>query len=300
MSGTPTFPSEQAAAEAGRKSSAGDRASATADELAVGRDAAAADREVASEARDRAATARDRLAEEREFAQGPGGPEYAAAVRQAAEVRAQAAADRELAAADRGRATADRREAEADRERAASDRRHAAMDREHAAMDRRDARSELDRAHTDDLTGAYRRGAGEVALQRELERVRRSGESLVIAFVDIDGLKETNDRDGHAAGDARLRDVVNAMRSKLRSYEPIVRYGGDEFLCSIAGVGLPAVAARFGEIDAILRERDQPGAMSVGLARMQAGDTLEQLIARADDALAEARGHLRRADSRHA
>lgn len=275
-----------------------DQTSATADALATGRDDAAADREIVSEARDRAATARDRVAELREFAEGPGGPEYAAAALQASEVRAQAAADRELAAADRGRATLDREEAEADRARAASDREHATMDRKHAAADRREARSELARANTDDLTGAYRRGAGDAALQLELDRARRSGDGLVMAFVDVDGLKETNDQDGHAAGDARLRAVVSAMRSKLRTYEPIVRYGGDEFLCAMTAVDIEAVRHRFDEIDAVLRDRAEAGSVSVGLAQMQAGDTLEELIHRADVALVEARGDAGRPDFR--
>jgi diguanylate cyclase (GGDEF)-like protein len=279
----------QAAREADQTSSNFDDASASADVLATGRDDAAADREVASEARDRAATARDLAAEDREYAEGPGGPEYTKALLLAAEVRAQAAADRELAAADRGRASLDRQQASADRDRAASDRQHAARDRDHAAMDRRDARAELKRAYTDDLTGAYRRGSGEVALQHELNRARRTGQTLVMAYVDVDHLKETNDQVGHAAGDVRLRDVVNAMRAKLRSYEPIVRYGGDEFLCSIANVELHAVQIRFAEIDAVLRERDHPGSISIGLAQMQTDDTLETLIDRADRALVDAR-----------
>ena len=235
--------------------------------------------------------ARDRAAEEREFAQGPGGPEYAAAVEHAAEVRALALADREAAAADRDRATVNRQQAETDRAHAASDRRHAALDREHAAMDRRHAQAELERAHTDDLTGAYRRAAGESALQHELDRARRSGESLVLAFVDVDGLKATNDQLGHAAGDARLRDVAHAMRSKLRAYEPIVRYGGDEFLCSLAGVSLASAKARFEEIELVLEDRDHPGSMTVGLANLQPNETLTDLINRADEALIATRNH---------
>lgn len=282
-------PNEQAASKADRSSAAADDASASADVVASGRDDAAVDREAVSEERDRAATERDRAAEERESAEGPGGPARSAAAVQAAEVRARAAVDRDLAAGDRRRATFDRQHAEADRERAASDRRHAAVDRDHAARDRRDARVELERAHTDDLTGAFRRGAGEVALERELGRARRTGAGLVVAYVDVDGLKATNDRDGHLAGDARLRDVVNAMRAKLRSYEPIVRYGGDEFVCSIAGVELAAVQARFDEIGVVLGSRDHPGSMSVGLAEMRNEDTLEELVRRADDALVEAR-----------
>jgi len=265
-------PNEQAASEADRSSAAADRASDAADVAATRRDDAASDREAVSEQRDRAATERDRGAEEREFAEGPGGPAYAAAIVETAAVRARAAADRAHAADDRRRASLDRQQAESDRERAASDRRHAAMDRDHAAMDRRDARAELKRAHTDDLTGAYRRGAGRVALEHELARARRTGEGLVVAYVDVDGLKATNDRDGHAAGDARLRDVVNAMRSKLRSYEPIVRYGGDEFVCSLAGVDLAAVKTRFDEIGVVLDDRDHPGSISVGLAEMRPDD----------------------------
>jgi diguanylate cyclase (GGDEF)-like protein len=272
-------PEVVSAAEA---SSDADQASATADIAASGRDEAAADREVASTARDNAATARDRAAEEREFAEGPGGAEYEAAIKHAAQVRAQAAADRK-------RAAADRHEAMIDRTAAALDRVRAAKDREHAAVDRHEALAELDRAHTDDLTGAHRRGAGEAALQGELERARRAGHGLVLAFVDVDDLKATNDRDGHAAGDARLRDVVNAMRSKIRSYEPIVRYGGDEFLCSFAGIGIAEVRTRFAEIETILADGNQYGSMSVGLAELESDDTLQDLINRADKALIKKR-----------
>jgi len=169
------------------------------------------------------------------------------------------------------------------------------MDREHAAMDRRQALVELERAHTDELTGAYRRGAGGRVLQQELDRARRSGEGLVLAFVDVDGLKATNDQKGHAAGDARLRDVVGAMRSKIRSYEPIVRHGGDEFLCSFAGVGMVDVRGRFDEIEAAFRDQGNSGSISVGLAELRTDDDLQDLINRADEALIETRSDTKRA-----
>ncbi len=276
---------DEAAVAADQTSTSADVESNNADTAATGRDDAADDREVRSTARDAAANARDRAAEELELAQGLGSPQYEAAVKLAGEVRMQAAEDRELAADDRKEATIDRAAAALDRTRAAKDREHAAIDREHAAMDRRQARVELERAHIDDLTGAYRRATGEVVLQQEIDRARRSGESLVLAFVDVDGLKATNDREGHAAGDARLRDVVHAMRSKIRSYEPIVRHGGDEFLCSFAGVDVEAVRVRFSEIEQTLSERDHSGSMSVGLAELQTEDRLSDLISRADEAL---------------
>lgn len=290
-----TLAVDRAASAADRTSSDADRASASADLAASGRDEAAADREIVSTARDTAATARDRAAEQREVAQGPGGPQYEAAIKHAVEVRALAAADRDRAAADRRQATVDRTAATLDRRRAARDRKHAAMDREHAAMDRRQAVVELERAHTDELTGAYRRGTGERVLQQELDRARRSGEGLVLAFVDVDGLKATNDRMGHAAGDARLRDVVGAMRSKVRSYEPIVRHGGDEFLCSFAGVGMVDVRRRFDEIEVAIRDHENSGSMSVGLAELRTEDNLQDLINRADEALIETRSDTKRA-----
>jgi diguanylate cyclase (GGDEF)-like protein len=160
-------------------------------------------------------------------------------------------------------------------------------------MDRRQAVAELERAHTDDLTGAFRRGAGETVLQQEMDRATRSGNGLVLAFVDVDGLKATNDQHGHQAGDARLRDVVSAMRSKIRSYEPIVRYGGDEFLCSFAGVDIQGVRTRFEEIDALLDERPGGCSISVGLAVHQPEDTLPSLIDRADAALMNVRASTR-------
>jgi GGDEF domain-containing protein len=79
------------------------------------------------------------------------------------------------------------------------------------------------------------------------------------------------------------------MRSKLRSYEPIVRYGGDEFVCSIAGVEPGAVQTRFEEISVVLAGRDHAGSVSVGMAEMRADDTLDDLVRRADEALVRKR-----------
>ena len=285
----------EAAAAADQQGSEADLTSFTADVVASDRDEAAVDREAVSRARDHAADARDLAAEEHELAQGPGGPEYEAAVRHASEVRAQAATDRDLAATDREQAGVDREEATLDRERAAGDRKQAAIDRVHAAMDRRQALAELERAHTDDLTGAYRRGAGQAVLQQEVDRSKRTGEGLVLAYVDVDGLKATNDSEGHAAGDARLRDVVDAIRAKVRSYEPIVRYGGDEFICSFSGADPASVSARFDEINAFLLSYERPGSISVGLAQLEPDENLDDLIARADLALIASRAD----DGRH-
>ena len=86
----------------------------------------------------------------------------------------------------------------------------------------------------DSLTGVWLRGPGLAELQREIDRVRRGSGRLVVAYVDVDGLKAVNDTTGHAAGDAILQYAVGVLHAHLRSYsELIVRLGGDEFLCAM-------------------------------------------------------------------
>jgi diguanylate cyclase (GGDEF)-like protein len=165
---------------------------------------------------------------------------------------------------------------------AASDRQQAAAHRAQAAADRRQARIDLQRAQLDSLTGVYMRDLGRVTLQHEIDRSRRSGEPFVLAFVDVDGLKGLNDREGHAAGDALLQAVVGALKSKLRSYDPIVRVGGDEFLCGFTNTELDASQRRAEEIRAAVEHGPAAGSITVGLASLGASDTLDDLTARAD------------------
>ena len=111
----------------------------------------------------------------------------------------------------------------------------------------------------------------------------------MLAFVDIDGLKDVNDREGHAAGDALLRAVAAAMKSKLRSYDPIVRVGGDEFVCALADAELDEARGRFDQIRQTIEDQHGAASISVGLAALQPDDTLDELTARGDMALYEAR-----------
>jgi diguanylate cyclase (GGDEF)-like protein len=179
--------------------------------------------------------------------------------------------------------------AASDRARAAADREEAAIDREAAARDRAEAQADLEFAQLDGLTGAYLRDLGELELTNEIARARRSDGRLVLAFVDVDSLKERNDSQGHAAGDALLQSVVAAIRANLRSYDPIVRVGGDEFVCGLSNTDLDGASRRFGEIRSALRRADEHGSISVGLAVLGPSDTLEDLTARGDAALYRAK-----------
>ena len=122
--------------------------------------------------------------------------------------------------------------------------------------------AELRRAQIDQLTGALGRELGIATLEREINRARRGNGRLVLAYVDVDGLKEVNDRQGHAAGDALLRDVVGAIQTHLRSYDPIVRVGGDEFVCALGQACPRTLTAGF--------RRSQPRSRGPGRARRSA------------------------------
>ena len=174
------------------------------------------------------------------------------------------------------------------RARAAADRRRAAQDRAVAATERAHLEAELHSAHLDELTGAYRREMGTLALEHEIERARRAEGRFVIAFVDVDGMKQVNDLQGHAAGDHVLQTVVWHMRSNLRSFDPVMRFGGDEFVAGLGGMPIEEAARRFVTIDRTVRGEVGVG-ISVGLAELEPGETLETLTARADAALLEAK-----------
>jgi diguanylate cyclase (GGDEF)-like protein len=188
------------------------------------------------------------------------------------------------------RAAHDRERAAIDRERAADDRLQAAADRHIAGRERAEAlrvRSEsaalLEQAATDQLTGTRTRFLGLDEAARELERTRRRPDAvLMIAFVDVDGLKSINDRSGHLAGDALLRLLGATLIANLRPYDVIVRFGGDEFVCAMPDMSAPEARARFLKIGHALSAVDRTYSISFGLAQSAPEDTLEDVITRAD------------------
>lgn len=189
----------------------------------------------------------------------------------------------------RGRAAATRKRAEAERKRAARDRELAAHDREQAARDREQAARDREQAGTDELTGARRRGVGLQELQREMDRARRTGKNLVAAFVDVDQLKAVNGKYGHLAGDELLQRVVGGLRRHMRSYDLIVRVGGDEFVCALPEVTLDDTRRRFHKLRAELQADPAVSTISFGLSELRDGETPNELIDRADRDMRDAR-----------
>ena len=202
---------------------------------------------------------------------------------------ARAAGDRRRAAEDRERASASRERAAGHREAGAVDRDRAAADRSAAALDRDASAAEFAQEGLDHLTGALGRGMGLAAIRRELDRTTRSDEPFVVAFVDVDGLKAVNDAEGHAAGDELLCHVAKAISAKLRSYDVVARLGGDEFVCSLSGQDIDTAVERFGVISAHLADVAPGTTFTVGFAQRQAGDSVDDLIHRADTAMMDVR-----------
>jgi diguanylate cyclase len=86
---------------------------------------------------------------------------------------------------------------------------------------------------TDHLTGAYNRRAAEQRLASDLARVGRSDGTLTLAVVDLDRLKNINDRYGHQAGDACLRHLADRCVRNTREGDWLARWGGDEFVLTL-------------------------------------------------------------------
>jgi diguanylate cyclase (GGDEF)-like protein len=278
-----------------------DRAADERDRVADERDRAAALRDAASDERDREADLRDRATKQVETSLRPRIPDDA--LERLRESRLKAASDRGESAAGRRRAAQDRQASAADRERARLDRASVSRDRSAGAFERGNAEADraaarVDRdvsstdreaAHVDELTGAYRRGSGFLELEREMLRVARDRTPLTVAFVDVDHLKRVNDSRGHAAGDVLLQQVADVLRAKLRPYDVVIRYGGDEFVAVLSGLGAEAAAARLASINTVLRAMSSDASMSVGLAEMRPGESAAELVRRADEALYRSR-----------
>lgn len=265
-------------ADAGRAAAESDQATSDSDQSTADADQTAADADQTTSDRDQAAANLDQRASDRDQAQAdldrdemPGAESTDAFERSRSE-RAHAMLDRRATRHLRSQIASERDE-------------QAARDREAAALDREHLLAEIEHAHIDALTGAYRRGLGETVLGHELERARRTPHGLVGVFLDIDGLKDWNDSAGHDAGDRLLRDVAAAVQSHLRPYDPLVRWGGDEFVCTISNADRELAGRRIEEIRATLHDSQPHARVSVGLAELRPDDDLGELLKRADVAL---------------
>ncbi len=152
------------------------------------------------------------------------------------------------------------------------------------------------RAFVDPLTGVWNRGALFDLLSREIERARRTDESLSVTMLDLDRFKSVNDTYGHAVGDDVLREVCRRIKLAIRAYDGLGRYGGEEFMVLFPSTDTEMAIKQAERVrEAVRAEPCQLGedqrtiTVSLGVATLQDGETQEQLIERADKALYRAK-----------
>ena len=157
---------------------------------------------------------------------------------------------------------------------------------------RRDRDVARHRATFDPLTLFMTRGALVDALAVAVATAQMQKKPLSVVFFDVDHFKQINDQFGHIAGDEVLRVIGEETRKRSRASDLLGRYGGDELV--VALLNTPAAGAvRFAEsLREILAAVEMPGSqhrikisISVGVAELQPGETVEEVLVRADTAL---------------
>jgi diguanylate cyclase (GGDEF)-like protein len=248
------------------------------DEAAWATSEAAEDRDRAADLRDRGAEGRDLQARMREVRHDDQGS--------AEEILLRAGRDRAKAADDRAKAAADRTSAAAERKQAAHDRADALRAQ---AESRHDAHHNLMLIASDELTGALTREFGLSGVSHELDRASRSGGTLVLAAIDVDGLDEVKHTLGQAGADRLLRFVGDSLKANIRSYDLIVRYREDEFLCVMPSITRLAATKRLATVAAVLTAADKRQAITFGVAEYERADELPDLLGRTNVDLLAAR-----------
>jgi diguanylate cyclase (GGDEF)-like protein len=151
---------------------------------------------------------------------------------------------------------------------------------------------------TDALTGTYNYRYLLEALGREIERARRFEEKLSVLMLDMDNLKAYNDSHGHLRGSQVLRRVAQVARGELRAMDIIAKYGGDEFVIVLPQNGREGANLVAERVRRAIENHPFPGeevsgriTSSLGIAVYpEDGQTVEDLIDRADQALYRAKG----------
>ena len=144
-------------------------------------------------------------------------------------------------------------------------------------------------ATRDPLTGVYNRGRFEEELARYQALARRHGyeEEAAVFMIDVDGLKQVNDQDGHTAGDDYLKSVAGAISRRLRLSDVFARIGGDEFAALLPRTSA-VQAQKLAQVLVDEAKTNSRGSVSIGIAMMDPGQ-LDDALERADRAMYHAK-----------
>jgi len=147
-------------------------------------------------------------------------------------------------------------------------------------------------AYTDALTGLYNRKHFMELAKADIQRAARLEQILYMSMLDFDFFKNINDTYGHTAGDLVLKTAAEIIRKNIRSYDLLCRYGGEEFIILFIVKDEKEVFDVAERIRKDIKKcvmkyegQDLQITCSIGLARFQKDDTLEDSIKKADEAL---------------
>lgn len=154
----------------------------------------------------------------------------------------------------------------------------------------------VDMATHDPLTGLFNRRRFDEELARELSESKRFQRGGALLWFDLDDFKKVNDTHGHAVGDEVLVSFAELLKSESRAYSALARFGGDEFVMLAGRIGAADPAEPFERVRAALaaqpiptRAGEVPVTISFGVTVWLEGDTEDQMVARADEALYRAK-----------
>lgn len=143
----------------------------------------------------------------------------------------------------------------------------------------------------DPLTGLHNRRSGEQRLSEEIARSARHVRPLTVILLDLDDLKQCNDKYGHAAGDALLRSFAERLKRAIRGSDLAVRLGGDEFLVILPECRAEEVRHVLGRLSGldvdVAANKKIRVTFASGWADYRPGESAQELLRRADDALYE-------------
>lgn len=143
-------------------------------------------------------------------------------------------------------------------------------------------------AALDQLTGLYNRRSGEQRLAQEISRAQRHGRPLTVLLMDLDGLKQVNDKHGHAAGDTLLKGFADRLQRAIRGSDLAVRLGGDEFMALLPECRAEEVRHVLARIEGLEFDCDDEKIrlqFSRGWTDYKPGETPQELLNRADQEL---------------
>jgi diguanylate cyclase (GGDEF)-like protein len=137
----------------------------------------------------------------------------------------------------------------------------------------------------DQVTGLFNRRYIEQRLHDEILRSQRHGRPLTAILFDLDSFKMVNDQFGHAAGDAALKSFAATLGRATRGSDVVGRYGGDEFLAVLPECKPEEVPLILKRLEGLQAQEKSPVYFSAGSATYDSGETMEDFLKRADDAL---------------